>query len=105
MFSNGFFKRFLPFFATFAVGLLVASFFGGVSGRRFGRGHHGDHRQYDIEMRDYVNQLETENRELRQQNEARVTPSRVNVIEAVPAPPIAPVAPVAPVAPAHCNHR
>ena len=103
MFSNGFFKRFLPFFATFALGLVIASLLGGFSGRRFGRGHHReDHRQYDIEMRDYVNQLKTENRELRQQLGSSATTSEINVIGAVPAPPIAPVAPVAP---AHRNHR
>ena len=101
MFSNGFFKRFLPFFATFAVGMLVASFFGGFSGRRFGKSHHGNHRQYDIEMRDRVIQLETENRELRQQLGSSATTSEINVIGAVPAPPIAPVAPIAP---AHRNH-
>ena len=102
MFSNGFFKRFLPFFATFAVGMLIASFFVDLSGRRFGKGHHNGRRQQMIELRDRVNQLESENRELRQQLGSSATTSEINVIGAVPAPPIPPVAPIAP---AHRNHR
>lgn len=102
MLNNGFIKRFLPFFATFAVGMLIASFFVDLSGRRFGKGHHNGRRQQMIELRERVNQLETENRELRQQLGSNAITSEVNVIGAVPAPPIAPIAPVAPI---HHNHK
>ena len=36
--SKGLLKRILPFFATFAVGLFIASFFVDISAPRFGRG-------------------------------------------------------------------
>ena len=104
MFNNGFIKRFLPFFATFALGLVIASLIGGFSGRRFGKGHNGGGYQQMMELCDRNIQLEAENRELRQQigSNANALASEINVIGAVPAPPIFPVAPVAP---AHHNHR
>ena len=58
--SKGFIRRMLPFFATFAVGLFVASFFVSVGGPRF-RGRGGEcRRQYE--------RLRIENEELRREN-------------------------------------
>ena len=102
MLNNGFIKRFLPFFATFALGLVIASLIGGFSGRRFGKGHNGGRHQQMIELHERNIQLEAENRELRQQIGSSAVASEVNVISAVPAPPVAPVAPIAPV---HHNHK
>lgn len=57
--SKGFFKRILPFFATFAVGVLIASFFVGFNGPGFRKGAKKHH-----EMK----RLRIENEELRNEN-------------------------------------
>ena len=59
--SRGFIKRMLPFFATFAVGVFIASFFVSISGPnfrgpRFGKRHHE------------MNRLRHENEQLRNEN-------------------------------------
>ena len=66
MCSKGLVKRMLPFFATFAVGLFIASFFVSISGPSFNRGWGGRHKemkrlQYENEM------LKNENLRLRNQ--------------------------------------
>src|SRR5258706_15068168 len=58
--SKGFIRRVLPFFATFAVGLFIASFFVSVGAPQFrGRGWER-HRRFE--------QLQIENEELRNEN-------------------------------------
>ena len=57
----GFIKRFAPFFLTFAVGLFIASFFVSMPNFKFGRGFNSQHRQYH-------HRLESENRQLREEN-------------------------------------
>lgn len=69
MCSKGLFKRLVPFFLTFAVGLFIASFFVNISGPRFGFGNRArrfhEMQQLRIErdqLRDEVEALRTENR-------------------------------------------
>lgn len=57
--SKGLFKRILPFFATFAVGLFIASFFVDISAPRFGRGR---------QMRHEFQRMQIENDQLRNEN-------------------------------------
>lgn len=59
----GFIKRFAPFFLTFAVGLFIASFFVTIAAPnfKFGRGFNNRHRQYH-------QRLESENRQMREEN-------------------------------------
>jgi len=60
MCSKGFIRRVLPFFATFAVGLFIASFFVSVGAPQFrGRGWER-HRRFE--------QLQIENEDLRNEN-------------------------------------
>ncbi len=64
MCCKGFVKRIVPFFLTFAVGLLVASFFVTVAAPSFqfkSRNWKRNHRQYD-------RQMELENQRLRDEN-------------------------------------
>lgn len=61
MYSKGFIKRMLPFLATFAVGIFVASFFVNISGPSFrGRGVGKRHHE--------MKRLRMENEELRNEN-------------------------------------
>lgn len=60
MCSNGFFKRFLPFFATFVIGVFIASFFVDLSTPRFGRGRW---------IRREMNEMRMENQRLRDENQ------------------------------------
>ena len=55
------FKRLVPFFLTFAVGLFIASFFVNISGPRFGSGNRAK-RIHKIQ------QLQVENDRLRDEN-------------------------------------
>ena len=62
MCSTGLFKRILPFFATFAIGLFIASFFVDISAPRFGRGRWMRHemermRVENEQQRDEIRQL------------------------------------------------
>ena len=57
--SKGFIRRMLPFFATFAVGLFIASFFVNISAPRFGRGRW---------MRQEYQRMQAENERLRSEN-------------------------------------
>jgi hypothetical protein len=59
--TKGFFKRMLPFLATFAVGVFIASFFVTISGPNFrGRGFGGRHKE--------MKRLRMENEQLRNEN-------------------------------------
>ena len=63
MCSKGLFKRILPFFATFAIGLFIASFFVDISAPRFGRGRWMRHemermRVENEQQRDEIRQLQ-----------------------------------------------
>lgn len=59
--TKGFFKRMLPFLATFAVGIFIASFFVSISGPNFrGRSFGGRHKE--------MKRLRLENEMLRNEN-------------------------------------
>ena len=62
MCSKGFFKRIVPFFLTFAVGLFIASFFVTVAAPSF-KFNKGSRRH-----REYHRTMEIENQRLREQN-------------------------------------
>jgi hypothetical protein len=101
---KGFLKRVGPFFLTFALGLLVASFFVAVGApnfnkfRRNGDGHRCRHYKENYRLR-------MENESLRQDNESlrrRLTETEIKTVYikpdfdsdlAVPPPPPMPVAP------------
>ncbi len=68
MCSKGLFKRILPFFATFAVGLFIASFFVSISGPRFGLGERRM-RRFEEMQRIRVDNEELRNENLRLRNE------------------------------------
>ncbi len=57
--TKGLFKRVLPFFATFVIGLFIASFFVDISAPRFGRGRW---------MRHEFQRIQVENEQLRNEN-------------------------------------
>ncbi len=71
MCCQGFIKRILPFFLTFAVGLFVASFFVTIAAPsfQFKRDWKRNHRQYDRQREIEIQQLREEN--LRLKNEAQ----------------------------------
>ncbi len=62
MVYKGLFKRFIPFFLTFAVGLFIASFFVAITAPSFNFRRGGSHKFREIQR------LRTENRELRSDN-------------------------------------
>lgn len=99
--SKGLLKRFVPFLATFAVGLFIASFFVSIAAPqfRFGRGHR--HREYDRQMQFENQRLQEENLRLKQQNVLMEVQPDENfdgdIKEAVPPVPPMPPAPPAPV--------
>jgi hypothetical protein len=100
MFTKRFFARFLPFLATFLVGVFIASFFvtfgsPGVNGRRH------RHCEGDRQMRMELEQLREENLQLRDQLNIRQTNfdrdfSENDIRELLPPPPPLPVKPVTP---------
>lgn len=100
--SKGLLKRFVPFFAAFALGLLVASFFVSVAAPSFRFGSGFRHREYDRQMQFENQRLREENFRLRQQQTAdnniqQKTDFGGDINELVPPPP--PLPPVAPAAP------
>lgn len=62
MCSKGLLKRVLPFFATFVIGVFIASFFVNVGGSRFGFG--------ELRMRRFeeMQRIRIDNEELRNEN-------------------------------------
>jgi len=67
MCSKGFLKRMLPFFATFAFGLFIASFFVSISAPNFNRGNWGG-RHKEMKRLRYENEmLKNENLRLKNQ--------------------------------------
>jgi hypothetical protein len=67
MSSTAFFKRILPFIATFAVGIFIASFFVTISGPRFDRRGHGKRCDESRRLRMELDRMQTENDRLREQ--------------------------------------
>lgn len=69
MCCKGFIKRILPFFLTFAFGLLIASFFVSIAAPNFNFQRRGfnRHREYDKRMEFENRQLRDENNRLKQQ--------------------------------------
>ena len=63
MCSKGLFRRILPFFATFAVGLFIASFFVDISAPKLGRGRFARHEFQRVLVEN--EQLRNENLRLR----------------------------------------
>ncbi len=81
----GFLKRFLPFFAAFALGLFVASFFVAVGLPRFERRGHRHHKIHRVKMEN--EQLRRENFELKnrlEQLKLDVPPVPTMPMESVP---------------------
>ena len=122
MCSKGFFRRIVPFFATFAIGMFVASFFvtigapGFISGE--GRRHRHEERcrrenQLRIENEQLRSQLETLRAERQGQNTKNVIKAPIdskNVIKVpvdglVPAPDLDDVPPPPPMRPVSPGHR
>ena len=100
MCSKGLLKRILPFFATFAVGLFIASFFVDISGHRWRPGHRMHHEMERMQME--LQQQREENMRLREQLDGGkmkiVTMEAPDMAEIpldvrVPLPPLHPVAP------------
>ncbi len=70
MCCQGFLKRVVPFFLTFAAGLFIASFFVTIAAPTFqfkNRGWKSNHRQYDRQREAEIQQLREENRRLKNQ--------------------------------------
>lgn len=70
MCCQGFLKRVLPFFLTFAVGLFIASFFVTIAAPSFqfqNRGWKRNHRQYDRQREIEIERLREENMRLQNQ--------------------------------------
>ena len=95
-----FIKRIFPFFLTFSVGLLVASFFVSIAAPNFQFRREGKYRKYY--------RMKVENERLRRENQrlerrlAEMKDAEVEFMElTVPPPP--PVPPPAPVAPQRSN--
>lgn len=65
MYYAGYIKRLVPFFATFAVGVLITGFFFGFSGPRF-RARGWERHIQNERLRTENDQLREENEELRQ---------------------------------------
>jgi hypothetical protein len=107
--SKGLLKRFIPFFLTFAAGLLIASFFVPVTAPSFGRGRGKRHRAQHEQMERDIQRLREENLNLKMElKEARErsidwSTGEFPLMDA-PVPPVAfeaPAPPPPPKAPAH----
>lgn len=98
---KGFIKRFAPFFLTFGLGLLVASFFVSVAAPRLNFKRSWKHRDYhrmkheNRMLKEKVRQLESE---LKEQKFGEIQSIELNV-QPPPMPPLPPMPPKAPVAP------
>lgn len=70
MCCQGFLKRVVPFFLTFAAGLFIASFFVTIAAPTFqfkNRGWKAHHRQYDQQREAEIQRLRDENMRLKNQ--------------------------------------
>ena len=72
MCSKGLVKRMLPFFATFAVSLFIASFFVSISGPNFNRGNWGGKHREMKQLRLENEMLKNENLRLKNQLDSQV---------------------------------
>ena len=103
--TKGFFIRMLPFLATFALGMFIASFFVSISAPRLGNRATG-HKYYKMKKLRVENErLRNENLRLRNELESLQIKQHTPVspafhefdvdtyVDAVPPPPPAPVAP------------
>lgn len=104
--SKGLLKRFIPFFLTFAAGLLIASFFIPVTAPSWGRGkakrHRAQHEQMERDMqrlREENLNLKMELKEARERSTDWTAGELPPVVWEGPMPPPPPPAPVK--APAH----
>jgi hypothetical protein len=73
MYCKGFFKRAVPFFLTFFVGVMIASIFLPLTGSnfQFRKNRWQRHREYHERMESEIQQLREENERLRQQLEEK----------------------------------
>lgn len=97
MCCQGFLKRVVPFFLTFAAGLFIASFFVTVAAPNFQFGNRSwkrNHRQYDRQREAEIQQLREENNRLRNQISNQESVDFQELRYAVPPPP--PVSPAPP---------
>jgi len=101
MCCQGFLKRVVPFFLTFAVGLFIASFFVTIAAPNFqftNRGWRKNHRQYDRQRELDIQRLREENTRLKNQlsdkNSENVDFQELRI--SIPPPPPMPPAPPAP---------
>lgn len=83
MCCKGFFKRAVPFFLTFLIGVLIASIFVPITGSnfQFRKNRWQKHREYHERMDSEIQQLREENERLRKQL------SETNLIEELDVPP------------------
>jgi len=75
MCCQGFLKRVVPFFLTFAAGLFIASFFVTIAAPTFqfkNRGWRVNHRQYDRQREVEIQQLREENMRLKSEAQLKV---------------------------------
>ena len=101
MCSKNFLRRVVPFFATFLMGVFIASFFVSISPRPFG-GHRFRHMEEDRQMRLQLERVTEENFRLREQIGERPSAVQRDLIEpgvrglVPPPPPALPARPTAP---------
>jgi cell shape-determining protein MreC len=91
MCCKGFIKRILPFFLTFSLGLLIASFFVSIAAPNFNFKKRGfnRHRKYDRRMEFENRQLRDENNRLKQQLLEKENQNLSEDLD-IPAPPLPP---------------
>ncbi len=97
MCCKGFFKRVVPFFLTFAVGLFIASFFISIAAPNFefNRGRR-NHREYHRMMESKIQQLEDQNERLQKELSEKDAVEIKGIYLDVPAPPMPPMPPPLP---------
>ena len=101
--NKGLFKRALPFFATFAFGIFIASFFVNIGGSGF-RHHEGGKCRFEMmDLRFENQQQRDEIRQLREQLENAQT-GTMTLDSELPRDVTVPLPPP-PVAPRHAIHR
>ncbi len=90
MCCKGFIKRILPFFLTFAFGLLIASFFVSIAAPNFNFKKRGfnHHREYDRRLEFENRQLRDENNRLKQQLIEKENQNLSEDLDVPPPPPL-----------------